>query len=80
MKNRTLLMIPGPVEFEPKVLAAMGEPTTSHLAPTFIEAFGQSLQNMRQVFESPTGQPLVLAGSGTLGDGLRRSKPGRTRG
>lgn len=66
MKNRTLLMIPGPVEFEPKVLAAMGEPTTSHLAPAFIEAFGQSLQNLRQVFESPSGQPLVLAGSGTL--------------
>ena len=66
MKNRTLLMIPGPMEFEPKVLAAMGEPTTSHLAPAFIEAFGQALQNMRQVFESPTGQPLVMAGSGTL--------------
>ena len=66
MKNRTLLMIPGPVEFEPAVLAAMGEPTTSHLAPSFIEAFGQSLQDMRQVFESPSGQPLVLAGSGTL--------------
>jgi alanine-glyoxylate transaminase/serine-glyoxylate transaminase/serine-pyruvate transaminase len=66
MKNRTLLMIPGPIEFEPKVLAAMGEPTTSHLAPSFIEAFGQSLQNLRQVFKSPTGQPLVLAGSGTL--------------
>jgi alanine-glyoxylate transaminase/serine-glyoxylate transaminase/serine-pyruvate transaminase len=66
MKNRTLLMIPGPVEFEPAVMAAMGEPTTSHLAPTFIEAFGQSLQDMRHVFESPAGQPLVLAGSGTL--------------
>jgi len=66
MKNRTLLMIPGPVEFEPAVLAAMGEPTTSHVAPAFIEAFGQALQNMRQVFDSPVGQPLVLAGSGTL--------------
>jgi alanine-glyoxylate transaminase/serine-glyoxylate transaminase/serine-pyruvate transaminase len=66
MKKRTLLMIPGPIEFEPKVLAAMGDPTTSHLAPTFIEAFGQSLQQMRDVFENPAGQPLVLAGSGTL--------------
>ncbi len=66
MKNRTLLMIPGPVEFEPAVLAAMGEPTTSHLAPAFIEAFGQALQDMRRVFDSPSGQPLVLAGSGTL--------------
>ncbi|HEX9090175.1 MAG TPA: aminotransferase class V-fold PLP-dependent enzyme, partial [Anaerolineales bacterium] len=66
MKNRTLLMIPGPIEFEPAVLAAMGEPTTSHVAPVFIEAFGQALQNMRLVFDSPAGQPLVLAGSGTL--------------
>ncbi len=66
MKNRTLLMIPGPVEFEPAVLAAMGEPTTSHLAPVFIEAFGQALQDLRRVFDSPSGQPLVLAGSGTL--------------
>jgi alanine-glyoxylate transaminase / serine-glyoxylate transaminase / serine-pyruvate transaminase len=66
MAKRTLLMIPGPIEFEPKVLAAMGEPTTSHVAPDFIEAFGQALQDLRQVFESPTGQPLVLAGSGTL--------------
>lgn len=66
MKKRTLLMIPGPVEFEPAVLAAMGEPTTSHLAPDFVEAFGQALQDMHTVFESPSGQPLVLAGSGTL--------------
>jgi alanine-glyoxylate transaminase/serine-glyoxylate transaminase/serine-pyruvate transaminase len=66
MKNRTLLMIPGPIEFEPAVLSAMGEPTTSHLAASFIEAFGQALQDMRLVFDSPAGQPLVLAGSGTL--------------
>src|SRR5512135_2326147 len=66
MKNRTLLMIPGPVEFEPAVLSAMGEPTTSHLAVDFIEAFSQALQDLRRVFDSPSGQPLVLAGSGTL--------------
>jgi alanine-glyoxylate transaminase/serine-glyoxylate transaminase/serine-pyruvate transaminase len=66
MKNRSLLMIPGPIEFEPAVMAAMGEPTTSHLAPAFIEAFSQALQDLRLVFDSPSGQPLVLAGSGTL--------------
>jgi alanine-glyoxylate transaminase/serine-glyoxylate transaminase/serine-pyruvate transaminase len=66
MKNRSLLMIPGPVEFEPAVLAAMGEPTTSHLDAGFIEAFSHALQDLRRVFDSPTGQPLVLAGSGTL--------------
>jgi alanine-glyoxylate transaminase/serine-glyoxylate transaminase/serine-pyruvate transaminase len=66
MKNRSLLMIPGPIEFEPAVLAAMGAPTTGHLAPNFIEAFGQALERMRQVWESPDGQPFVIAGTGTL--------------
>jgi alanine-glyoxylate transaminase/serine-glyoxylate transaminase/serine-pyruvate transaminase len=66
MKKRSLLMIPGPVEFEPDVLSALGEPTTSHLAPDFMEAFGHAMEQMRQVFGSRSGQPLVLAGSGTL--------------
>jgi len=59
-------MIPGPIEFEPAVMAAMGAPTTSHLAPNFVEAFSQALVRMREVFQSPDGQPFVLAGSGTL--------------
>jgi alanine-glyoxylate transaminase/serine-glyoxylate transaminase/serine-pyruvate transaminase len=66
MKDRTLLMIPGPIEFEPAVLLALGAPTTSHLASNFIEAFGQALERMRQIFLSDDGQPFVLAGSGTL--------------
>ncbi|MFC2100021.1 pyridoxal-phosphate-dependent aminotransferase family protein [Candidatus Bipolaricaulota bacterium] len=66
MKDRTLLMIPGPIEFEPAVLQALGAPTTSHVAPDFIEAFGRSLERMREVWRAPTGQPFILAGSGTL--------------
>jgi alanine-glyoxylate transaminase/serine-glyoxylate transaminase/serine-pyruvate transaminase len=66
MKDRTLLMIPGPVEFEPAVLSALGAPTTSHVSPDFLEVFGQALERMRQVFLSPDGQPFILTGSGTL--------------
>ncbi|MDD2694890.1 MAG: hypothetical protein PHD58_03085, partial [Anaerolineales bacterium] len=66
MKNRTLLMIPGPIEFDPAVLAAMSVPTTSHVAPNFIEVFGQALERLRQVFLSQDGQPFILTGSGTL--------------
>ncbi|OIO88709.1 MAG: aminotransferase class V [Anaerolineae bacterium CG2_30_64_16] len=66
MKGRKLLMIPGPIEFEPEVLAALAAPTTSHVAPDFIEAFGEALEWMRDVFLCPDGQPLVVAGSGTL--------------
>jgi alanine-glyoxylate transaminase/serine-glyoxylate transaminase/serine-pyruvate transaminase len=66
MKNRTLLMIPGPIEFSPAVLRALGAPTTSHVAPNFVEAFGQALERMRRVFLCPNGQPFAIAGSGTL--------------
>src|SRR5512137_1003692 len=66
MKDRKLLMIPGPVEFTPEVLRAMGMATTSHVAPNFVEAFGQALERMRHVFLCPNGQPFILAGSGTL--------------
>jgi alanine-glyoxylate transaminase/serine-glyoxylate transaminase/serine-pyruvate transaminase len=66
MKDRTLLMIPGPIEFEPAVLSALGAPTSSHVAPGFIEAFGQALDQMREVWLAPSGQPFVIAGSGTL--------------
>jgi len=66
MKDRSLLMIPGPIEFEPAVMAALAAPTTSHVAPDFIELFGQALERMREVFLAPDSRPFVVAGSGTL--------------
>jgi alanine-glyoxylate transaminase/serine-glyoxylate transaminase/serine-pyruvate transaminase len=66
MKARKLLMIPGPIEFEPEVLQAMGMATMSHVAPDFIEVFGNSLELMREVWKSPTGQPFIVAGTVTL--------------
>lgn len=66
MKNRKLLMIPGPIEFEPEVLQAVGAPTDSHVSPNFIATFGNALELMRKVWGSPTGQPFIMAGSGTL--------------
>jgi len=59
-------MIPGPIEFEPAVLDALGAPTVSHVAPAFLEAFGSALEAMRDVWLAPTGQPMVVAGSGTF--------------
>ncbi len=66
MRDRALLMIPGPIEFEPEVLQALGAPTTSHVSPEFIEIFGESLEMMRDVWLCPSGQPFVVAGSGML--------------
>jgi len=62
-----LLMIPGPVEVSPAVLAAAGGPPPGHTAPRLIEAFGNSLRLMRQAWQADApSQPFILAGSGTL--------------
>ncbi|MFL6193853.1 MAG: pyridoxal-phosphate-dependent aminotransferase family protein [Thermoanaerobaculia bacterium] len=65
--ERPLLMIPGPVEVSPAVLAAASGPPPGHVSPRLIEAFGSSLERMRQVWQADAAsQPFVLAGSGTL--------------
>jgi alanine-glyoxylate transaminase/serine-glyoxylate transaminase/serine-pyruvate transaminase len=66
MSQRKLLMIPGPIEFEPAVLQAIAAPTLSHVDPAVIAGFGNALQMMRKVWMCPSGQPFVVAGSGTL--------------
>lgn len=64
--SRKLLMIPGPIEFDPRVVEKMGQPTLGHVAPAFIESFGRALEMMREVWLAPSGQPFIIAGSGTL--------------
>lgn len=66
MKGRKLLMIPGPIEFTPEVMEALARPTDSHVSPGFIGIFGEALERMREVWLAPSGQPFIMAGSGTL--------------
>lgn len=66
MSEHKLLMIPGPCEFDSAVLSAMSTPATSHVSPTFIQTFGESIRLLRKVFLTETAQPFILAGSGTL--------------
>ncbi len=66
MDEKFLLMIPGPIDFDPAVLRAMSAKTLSHMSVEFAEIFGRALKNLRKVFLSEKGQPFVVAGSGTL--------------
>src|SRR5262245_11696170 len=66
MSERTLLMIPGPIELDPEVLRAMSRPQLGHMDPEVARAFGRVLSRLREVFLAPSGQPFVIAGSGTL--------------
>lgn len=64
--ERKLLMIPGPISFDPEVLRAQARPSLSHVEAEFGAIFGRALRSMHQVFLCDAGQPFVLAGSGTL--------------
>lgn len=65
----SLTMIPGPIEFDDEVLAAMAHPAQAHTSPAFIKTFQETLGLVRNLFYSsdPTAQGFVVAGSGTLG-------------
>jgi alanine-glyoxylate transaminase/serine-glyoxylate transaminase/serine-pyruvate transaminase len=60
-------MIPGPIEVSPGVQEAFATPPPSHVAPDVIEAFGRSIERMREVWMAGgDSQPFIVAGSGTL--------------
>ncbi|KAJ1969224.1 hypothetical protein IWQ62_000757 [Dispira parvispora] len=61
-----LCMIPGPIECHEDVLTAMATPATSHIDPSFIQVFSETLKGLRQVVGTTSGQPFVVSGSGTL--------------
>lgn len=64
---RPLLMIPGPIEVSPEVRDACGGAPPGHLAPGVIEAFGGSLERMRQVWlADASSQPFIVGGGGTV--------------
>jgi len=65
-----LLMIPGPIEYHEDVLRALSAHCDSHVSPTFIEVFGQTIEMSRAVFltkKESGSQPFILCGSGSLG-------------
>ncbi|KAK6351785.1 hypothetical protein TWF718_004930 [Orbilia javanica] len=63
------VLIPGPIEFDDAVLQAMSTPSESHVGMPFVNVFGDTLTQLRQLFitTAPDSQPLILSGSGTLG-------------
>ncbi|KAF4126366.1 alanine-glyoxylate transaminase / serine-glyoxylate transaminase / serine-pyruvate transaminase [Geosmithia morbida] len=63
------LLIPGPIEFDDAVLQSMSHYSESHVGPAFVSVFGETLTQVRQLFQTtdPSAQPFVISGSGTLG-------------
>jgi aspartate aminotransferase-like enzyme len=66
MIDEQLTMIPGPTPVHPRILRALSQPTMSHLAPAFVEAFSTALADLRSLGRSVKAQPFIVAGGGTL--------------
>jgi alanine-glyoxylate transaminase / serine-glyoxylate transaminase / serine-pyruvate transaminase len=64
--RRTLLMIPGPTAITAEVLAAGARPVLSHSDPLIRSFVAESLARLRMLFDAPSSQPIISAGSGTL--------------
>ncbi len=67
MSERRLVMVPGPINFEPSVLREMAAEGLDHTSPEFVDAFAESLAMLRKIVNATNEyQPIVIAGSGTL--------------
>jgi len=62
-----LLMGPGPSSVEPRVLAAMSQPTLGHLDPAFLAMMDSIASMLRQAFRTKNPLTLTISGTGTAG-------------
>jgi len=60
------LMIPGPVDVEPEVLAAMGQPVPAHYGPDWIEIYQGVIADLKAVFQTEN-DVLLMPGPGSAG-------------
>jgi len=59
-------MIPGPVEADDDVLAAIGQQTLPHYGPQWMQVFDETIDLLKQLFGTK-GEVLMLPGPGTAG-------------
>ncbi len=60
------LLIPGPIEVEDEVLAALGAPVMAHYGEEWVPFYHETMDLLRQVFMT-SGKVFMLPGSGSLG-------------
>ncbi|RLE49983.1 MAG: alanine--glyoxylate aminotransferase family protein [Candidatus Methanomethylicota archaeon] len=65
MSERKIIMVPGPVNYEPSVLRELSTPTPSHMSLDFAKAFKKAMEKLRELL-NVDGKVFILAGGGTL--------------
>jgi alanine-glyoxylate transaminase/serine-glyoxylate transaminase/serine-pyruvate transaminase len=66
MTERARLMIPGPVDVEDDVLAAMAEPTLPHYGKLWLDVYNETVDLLKHVFGT-RHDVLIMSGPGTVG-------------
>ncbi|MFQ5795653.1 MAG: pyridoxal-phosphate-dependent aminotransferase family protein [Candidatus Bipolaricaulia bacterium] len=64
--KRYRLMIPGPVDVDPEVLAEMGAPVGVHYGPEWTAVYNETLDLLKRVFQTE-GDVVLIVGSGSAG-------------
>ncbi|WP_339214686.1 alanine--glyoxylate aminotransferase family protein [Solibacillus sp. FSL W8-0372] len=65
MKNKELLLVPGPTPVMDEIYDALASETRGHTDPRFVEIFKNAITNTKKLFNTD-GEVYVVAGSGTL--------------
>ena len=66
MRDRKLIMVPGPTNIADRVMRAMTKPMVSHRSPEFRALYKSITENLRYLFQT-RGDVFVLTASGTGG-------------
>lgn len=65
MKNKKLVMIPGPTPVTRSIQDQMGRETVAHGDPGFVEDFKEVVKDLKEIFKTK-GEAFIVAGTGTL--------------
>lgn len=65
MKNKKLVMIPGPTPVTRSIQDQMGRETVAHGNPEFVKDFKKVVEDLKEIFNTK-GEAFVVAGTGTL--------------
>lgn len=65
-EENTLIMIPGPIEFHPRIIRSMARKVYGHRTKYFRDILYDIYEKLRMLFRIKNGVVLTLSGSGTL--------------
>ncbi len=65
MKNKEILLVPGPTPVLDDIYEALASETRGHTDPRFVQIYKRAIDNTKKLFNTD-GEVFVVAGSGTL--------------